>query len=233
MKKTAIILASGKGRRLNLGYNKVFARLAGKSILAYSIEAFEKNKNIDEIIIVSAKENLAEIKKLIKKNKYSKINKVIPGGARRQDSSYNGVMSLDNPDSKDIVLIHDGARPFLRKKIINESILNTIKYGASVTGLISKNDIKEIDKKNFIKQTLNREQIFITQTPQAFRVDLIQKAHIHARKKKIQTNDEASLLEIIEIKTKIVLGDEYNIKITTPFDLQFAKYYVKNFRYNS
>ena len=233
MKKTAIILASGKGRRLNLGYNKVFARLAGKSILAYSIEAFEKNKNIDEIIIVSAKENLAEIKKLIKKNKYSKINKVIPGGARRQDSSYNGVMSLDNPDSKDIVLIHDGARPFLRKKIINESILNTIKYGASVTGLISKNDIKEIDKKNFIKQTLNREQIFITQTPQAFRVDLIQKAHIHARKKKIQTNDEASLLEIIGKKVKVVLGDEYNIKITTPFDLQFAKNYVKNFRYNS
>ncbi|MHB1393587.1 MAG: 2-C-methyl-D-erythritol 4-phosphate cytidylyltransferase [Clostridia bacterium] len=219
---TAIILAAGKGIRMNVGMNKQFLVLKNKPILAHSIEAFQKCDLIDEIIVVANKDEEVGCKSgIIEKYGYKKVKEIVAGGAERQYSVYNGLMHVSS--KCDIVLVHDGARPLVTVAIIERCIDEVKNYGAVSCGVPLKETIKIIDENHNVKLTPNRDNIWITQTPQAFRLDILVKAHLNALEKKIPCTDDAMLVEQLGINVRMVYGDYENIKITTPDDLIMAE----------
>ncbi|MBU0647613.1 2-C-methyl-D-erythritol 4-phosphate cytidylyltransferase [Patescibacteria group bacterium] len=220
MKITAIILAAGRGTRMNAKTNKVFLTL-NQPIIAHTIRAFEKNPNITDIIIVTNPSEKQNIQNIISNQSFQKISKIISGGETRQESCYNGVMST-KPDT-DIIIIHDGARPFIRQETIDQSISDCQQYDVSVVGVPVKDTIKTADSNQFIEKTLDRSKLWAVQTPQVFMSSIIKKAHQQALADKFIGTDDTSLAERIGYKVKITPGHYDNIKITTPDDLIVAK----------
>lgn len=218
-KVSVIILAAGKGTRMKLGYNKLFYKLR-KPILSHTIKAFEKHTSIDQIILVIDKNEIKMVKNLIKKEGFTKINQIICGGKTRQDSAYNGIMATKNSD---IIMIHDGARPFINSDLISKIIIDTKKYGISVAGVPAKDTIKLANKNGFVNKTLERSKLWIIQTPQSFNTDLAKKVFQKAKEKNIIGTDDVSLAEALGYKVKMTLGHYDNIKITTPDDLLMAE----------
>ena len=226
MKNITIILASGTGSRSGLNIPKQFYKIKEKTLLEYSIEAFQNNTNIDEIIIVS-NPNFIELTKELA-NKYSKVVKIISGGETRQQSSYNGVMSITDTEAN--ILIHDAVRPFVTQTIINECIITLSQYNAINVAIESSDTILEIDENNFIKSVPNRKNLRRVQTPQCFKLDLIKNAHnLALNDKDFQPTDDCGLVLRYNLAPIfIVNGDETNIKITYPTDLEIAEKILEN-----
>ena len=222
MKNIAIILASGSGSRFLSNTPKQFCKVNNKTLIEYSIEAFENNKQISKIIIVTNPNYINETKNIISNNKYKKISKVVAGGATRQKSSYNGVFSV-NEDSCN-VLIHDAARPFVTQEIINNCINALKDYNAINVAIKATDTIIEINDNNIIKKTLNRDNLMCCQTPQCFNIDIIKEAHTLALKDKYSTaTDDCSLVLKYELADiYVVQGSNINIKITYPEDINKA-----------
>ena len=220
-----VIVAAGTGSRMNMGINKQFIKLEGKEIIYYTIEKFYKNENIDDIVVV-VKEEEAEFfrKKILDKYNFKNI-KIAYGGKERQDSVYNGLKSLDK--NCDIVLIHDGARPFVSDKIINKSIEEARENKAIVVGVPVKDTIKVIDNDNNIVDTPNRSLLWAVQTPQTFDYNLLIKSYEDAFKDNFYGTDDAMLVERIGYKVKMVEGSYNNIKITTQEDLNLGNQILK------
>lgn len=217
-KISVIILAAGKGRRMGREVNKQFLVLNNKPILSYTIAAFENNYNIDEIIVVAAKNEIEYCSKnVIEKYNFKKVTKVVEGGEERKDSVLNGLRSLSDCE---IVLIHDGARPFVNDRIINEGIENSRKYGACTCGVSPKDTIKIKSSDGFAIETPNREELFLVQTPQCFKYSLIKEAHEAITKvKNYNITDDTMVAELSGHKVYLYQGDYNNIKITTPEDM--------------
>lgn len=213
---SVIIVAAGSGKRMNMGINKQFIKLNKKEIIAHTIEAFYKNKNIDEIIVCIKKEEEELFKKeIIDKNKFENI-KIAYGGKERQDSIYNGLRKLSNECN--IVLIHDGARPFVDDRIINESISTAMEKKAVVVGTPVKDTIKIVNDGN-IEGTPSRATLWSAQTPQTFEYDLIIRAYDEAYKNNYYGTDDSMLVENIGQKVTMIMGSYDNIKITSPEDI--------------
>ncbi len=213
---SVIIVAAGSGKRMNMGINKQFIKLNKKEIIAHTIEAFYKNKNIDEIIVCIKKEEEELFKKeIIDKNKFENI-KIAYGGKERQDSIYNGLRKLSNKCN--IVLIHDGARPFVDDRIINESISTAMEKKAVVVGTPVKDTIKIVNDGN-IEGTPSRSTLWSAQTPQTFEYDLIIRAYDEAYKNNYYGTDDSMLVENIGQKVTMIMGSYDNIKITSPEDI--------------
>jgi 2-C-methyl-D-erythritol 4-phosphate cytidylyltransferase len=229
MKVTAVILAAGKAKRMGGKKNKIFLKLR-KSILGHTLEAFEKNSLVTEIILVANKNDFNDCYRIIKKENFRKIKRIIEGGETRQESSYKGVFSIKTLDNSDVIITHDGARPFVTQDVITNSINDAITHGASVVAVPVKDTIKEAivnSKDILVKKTLTRDNLWEIQTPQAFKADLIKKAHEYCKKNKIETTDDVTLIEKTGHKVKITKGHYDNLKITTPDDLIIAKYILK------
>ena len=145
MPNIAIITAAGKGTRMNSKLNKVLLTLVDKTIIEETIEVFENCNEIDSIVIIGNSDDIESLKKIIEKNQYKKIKKIIEGGARRQDSVYNGIKSLESPNDEDILLIHNGANPLVDEETILECIKQAKEHGAAVAALAAKDTIKEIE----------------------------------------------------------------------------------------
>ena len=219
---TAIILAAGRGTRMNSSMNKQYLVLKNKPILAHSIEIFQKCDLIDEIIVVANKDEEASCRtNVIEKYGYSKVKKLVSGGDERQFSVYNGLMQVDA--KCDIVLVHDGARPLLTSVIIERCIDGVERYGAVSCGVPIKETIKIVDENHNVRVTPKRDSIWITQTPQAFKLDTLIKAHLRAIEEEIVCTDDAMLVEQLGINVRMIEGDYENIKITTPDDLIIAE----------
>ncbi|HYE82979.1 MAG TPA: 2-C-methyl-D-erythritol 4-phosphate cytidylyltransferase [Clostridia bacterium] len=219
---TAIILAAGKGTRMNASMNKQYLMLKDKPILAHSIEIFQKCDLIDEIIVVLNKDEEASCRtNVIKKYGYSKVKELVAGGSERQHSVYNGLMHVSG--NCDTVLVHDGARPLLTEAVIKRCIDGVRNFGAVSCGVPIKETIKIIDENRNVKVTPRRDSIWITQTPQAFKLDILVKAHLNALEEGITCTDDAILVEQLGINVHMVEGDYENIKITTPDDLIIAE----------
>lgn len=213
---SVIIVAAGSGKRMNMGINKQFIKLNKKEIIAHTIEAFYKNKNIDEIIVCIKKEEEELFKKeIIDKNKFKNI-KIAYGGKERQDSIYNGLRKLSNKCN--IVLIHDGARPFVDDRIINESISTAMEKKAVVVGTPVKDTIKIVNDGN-IEGTPSRATLWSAQTPQTFEYNLIIRAYDEAYKNNYYGTDDSMLVENIGQKVTMIMGSYDNIKITSPEDI--------------
>ena len=217
---SVIIVAAGSGKRMKAGINKQFLLIDGKEILAHTIDKFY---NCDEIgeIIVCVKENEEEMlkEKIISKYGYKDI-KIAYGGKERQDTIKNGLEKLD--EDSEIVLIHDGARPFIEDEIIKNAISETKEHGATVVGVPVKDTIK-IVKDGKITDTPDRSIVWAAQTPQSFKREIVEVSYKNAYEKGIYGTDDAMLAEYAGYEVHMVKGSYDNIKITSPEDMGFAE----------
>lgn len=225
-KVTTIITAAGKGTRMNSNINKQYIDISGIPVLARTISAFQKCEAVNDIIVVVNEENIDYCKeKIIEKYNFTKVKSLVCGGAERQNSVYQGLCAAD--ENSNIVLIHDGARPFVSNKNIVDCINAAKIYGACGIGVRLKDTIKICDKNGFVESTPDRSSLWSIQTPQAFIYDIIMDAH----KKAIQCGyigtDDMVLVERQGIKVKIIEGSYQNIKITTPEDLLTGELIIK------
>lgn len=211
---SVIILAAGKGTRLNLGYNKVFYEIHHKTILEYSVDYFLNDPSFSEVIVVANEKDLSQLKQIL----IGKEVKITLGGITRQESVYNGLKKVNNK----YVMIHDGARPFIDKNDI-ENLKLVVKENACVLGKKLKDSIA---KHSFGKlQTyVNRDNYVLLLTPQAFTTTKIVKAYELAMKNENSYSDDASLYmhELLD-DVIIIEGNEFNIKLTTELDLKILE----------
>lgn len=222
----AVILASGKGERMNCGFPKQFAEIKGKTIIERSIEAFEENEKTDKIIIVSEPSTIEKIKEIVQRNGYKKVSKIVPGGAVRAESSSHGVGEVVEDDAK--VLIHDAARPLVTQKIINDCITALDSCDAVNVAIKATDTIIEAENGK-MKDATERSRMMQVQTPQGFRVSTIKKAHSMAKKEGFAgaTDDCGIVFRYGLSEIRIVEGDRINIKITYPEDIVIAEMFVE------
>lgn len=222
---TAIIVAAGTGSRISLPVPKQFYKLSGKPILAYTIEKFERSSAIDTIVLVTGKDSIDYCRKeIIEKYAFSKICAVVPGGSNRQESVYQGLMAAGSPE---IVLIHDGVRPFVSDQNINDIISETRKSDCCVLGVRAKDTVKICSPDLIIRETPGRDTLWLAQTPQGFRYELLLEAHEFAIREALDSTDDAALVEHMGHKVRMVPGSYENIKITTGEDLLIGEWMIK------
>lgn len=225
-KNCVVIVAGGKGKRMGEPISKQFLLLDDKPILYYTLKVFDNCNSIDDIILVISKEDIDYFNNNIKDTfTFKKLKAVVEGGKERQDSVYNGLKSCKECD---IVLIHDGARPFVEEDMIIKGIETSKRYGASACGVIPKDTIKVREVNGFSESTLDRNTLIAVQTPQCFKYDLILKAHEYINKNNISVTDDTMALELMGNKVYLYEGKYTNIKVTTPEDLILARYLVKH-----
>lgn len=226
---SAVIVAGGRGKRLGAGISKQYIKLGEREILAWTLDAFEKMDKVDEIILVVPRDEIDYCREnIVAAYGYRKVARIIQGGAERQDSVYNGLLACGL--ETEIVLIHDGARPFVSSEIINRSIAGAIKDGACAVAVPVKDTLKILDSEGYVESTPDRNKLFAVQTPQAFHYELIMEAHRKALKEKISVTDDTMLVEYLGGKVKLVEGDYLNIKVTTREDLIFGEAILKEIR---
>lgn len=219
---SAIIVAAGKGTRMNMSINKQFVDLNDSPLLAHTIKVFQNTAIINEIVIVVNEDDIDFVRNsIVEKYLYTKVSKIVAGGDQRQSSVYNGIRNL-NPHA-DLIAIHDGARPFVTSDIIMNAISAAIENSSAICAVKVKDTIKTSSEDGFVDKTLERNCLWSVQTPQVFRSDILVKAHEDAITNGYLGTDDAVLVERIGIKTKIVPGSYNNIKITTKEDLAFAQ----------
>jgi len=226
----SIILASGKGERFDYYKPKQFIKIAGKTLLEHTLDAFENNSAIDEIILVINPLCKDLTENIIINNHYKKIKKILNGGETRKESSFIGVNSINDDDAK--VLIHDAVRPFISDRIINECVEALDRFSAVDVAIKSADTIIQINDENIINNIPQRNYMMRGQTPQAFRVGLIKKAHELSEKEgNFEFTDDCGLIVKYNLAdVYVVNGEETNIKITYPEDIFLAD---KLFQINS
>jgi 2-C-methyl-D-erythritol 4-phosphate cytidylyltransferase len=226
MKADAVIVSAGKGQRFIEGRKKQFFSLAGKPILAYTLDSFDACPLIRSILLVVGQEDQDYcLKEIVEKFQYKKVSQVTPGGKRRQDSVRNGLDAL--PADADIIVIHDGVRPFVTREMIEGSIRSAIRFGAAILAMPVKDTIKMAHPDGTVLKTLERESLYQAQTPQTFQASLIREAYLKAMQDGFVGTDDASLIERLGRKIHILPGSYTNIKITTPEDLMLAELILK------
>jgi 2-C-methyl-D-erythritol 4-phosphate cytidylyltransferase len=219
---TVIIVAAGKGRRMGSDTPKQYLVIDGKVILDKTIEQFEKNSMVDNIIVVVNNEDMELVKKKLSYER-PRINKIVIGGEQRTNSVYNGILNIEEDMQNGIVLIHDGVRPFVSQKLINNCIETSYENGACVPVIDLVDTVKHITKDDFVKKTIDRNKHKAVQTPQAFDYEIIKKCYEQALEDKIKVTDDSALVEHYGYKVKAIKGLQKNIKITTQFDLRVAE----------
>lgn len=234
MKCSAIVLAAGRGKRMNSNVQKQYMMLLEKPVLYYSLKAFEESF-VDEIILVTGKEEIEYCRtEIVEKYEFCKVKKIVAGGKERYHSVLKGIEACELCD---YLFIHDGARPLITETILSRSLLAVKEYGACAVGVKVKDTIKIEDGNGFIRETPNRNYLWNIQTPQTFAFTEIREAY-----EKLAAN-EASLLEqgiavtddtmvyqyFFDKKVRLVEGSYENIKITTPEDLKTAELFLSHF----
>ncbi len=222
MTASAIIVAGGKGIRMRGTVRKQYLEIAGQPVLCHTLRAFAACRSVEQIFLVIPAQDTDFCREFIvsRLGFQEKIRMVI-GGKERQDSVYNGLVAAEEYGG--IVVIHDGVRPFVLPEQIEATIRCAEQSGASMLGIPVFDTLKQTDESGTVEKTLNRERIWLAQTPQTFRYDLIRRAHESARKAGYFGTDDASLAERLGEKVRMIEGSRFNIKITTPEDLQFAQ----------
>jgi 2-C-methyl-D-erythritol 4-phosphate cytidylyltransferase len=221
---SAIVLAAGRGRRLKTEGSKPLIKINCLPTLIYSLRKLSLTPGIKEIILVVNKLNSVKVQHAVKKYRIKKISHIVMGGERRQDSVQNGLKKIDR--HANLVLIHDSARPFIDKKSISSVIKQAKMQGAAILAVPLKATVKCASRQYFVKDTLNRNDLWEIQTPQVFKKELILRAY--KRFGNIEVTDDAALVEKLGAKVKIVPGSYFNIKITTPEDLIVAEAIAKS-----
>ena len=217
-----IVTASGIGKRMGFSYPKQFHEIFGRPIFIKTLEEMSKSKFIDKVIIVTNKENIDKVKQHIDKYNINLEIEVIEGGSERQYSVYNAIKLIN--DRNAIIGVQDAVRPNIKVDYIDDTYIQLLEnkdIDGFVVGVPSKDTIKIIDEHGFITSTPKREYIFNAHTPQVFNSEILIKAYEMADKDNFLGTDDASLVERINGKIKIYVGEYDNIKVTTIDDLKF------------
>ncbi|MCR5053691.1 MAG: 2-C-methyl-D-erythritol 4-phosphate cytidylyltransferase [Lachnospiraceae bacterium] len=224
---SAIVLSAGKGKRMGNDRPKQYMDLWGKPVICHTLSAFESS-HVDEVILVTAEDDIEICQKdLVLKYGFRKVKKIVAGGEARYDSVYEGLKAAEG----EYVLIHDGARCLITADVIDDAIKWVKKYDACVVGMPSKDTVKIADQDSYVESTPKRDNVWIIQTPQCFKKDLIRKAfdRMYEKKDFSGITDDAMVAErFMDTKVKLVEGSYDNIKITTPEDLITAEMIIKH-----
>lgn len=232
MKTTAIVLAGGRGKRMNSAVPKQFLMIQDKPVLYYSLKAFE-DSFIDSIILVASEDDKEYCQKeIVEKYRFRKIDKIVSGGKERYHSVLNGIKAAGECD---YIFIHDGARPFVTLDMLQRLYECVTECNACVAGMPVKDTIKIADENGYIATTPKRDLVWLIQTPQVFSYELIKKAYLLLEKEEyslieqgISITDDAMVVEtLLGEKVKLVEGSYRNIKITTPEDMGVAEGFLK------
>lgn len=230
MYNVAVILAGGVGNRLGSEIPKQLLQVCGKTIIEYSIEAFEKNEHIDEIVIVINSKYLDQIRSITSRKKYTKVSKIIAGGDSRSSSSLAAINAFKNMNNDNLnLLFHDSVRPLISQQIINEVANALERYNAVNVGVKTTDTIMKLDCDNFMQEVPARNLLYRTQTPQAFRYSTISKAyHLAMQDTDFKATDDCGVVlkYLSDEKIYVVNGEERNIKITYKADLDIMKLHL-------
>ena len=212
----AIVVAAGASRRMG-GVDKTFATLGGKPLIAHSLDALHASDRVDSVVVVLSDANVDQAARLVAEGRYHKVTSICLGGKRRQDSVRRGLDRL--PDAEWIV-VHDGARPLVDAGLIERCLAEALLTGVAVAAVPVKDTIKAANADMVVTQTLGRETLWIVQTPQVFRSDILSEAHGMVND---DVTDDASMVERVGGKVRLFMGSYDNIKVTTPEDLPVAE----------
>lgn len=214
----AVVPAGGRGTRIGDETPKQFLQLGEVPLLVHALRVLESNKTICEIVVVVPHDAVTYCQKeLLPQFTFSKISKVISGGTRRQDSVWNGLQAVDG--RTEIVLVHDAVRPFVTDTMVEKVVDGAKAHGAAIVAIPLHDTIKRAAPDGMIETTLDRQQLWLAQTPQAFGIELLREAHQLSQQADVEATDDACLVERIGHRVSIVNGSTDNIKVTRPEDL--------------
>lgn len=228
MKASVIIAAGGIGKRMGKDKPKQYLELLGKPMICHTLDRFLDLTDIKKIIVVLPPDFVSSFREdVLKAYDYDLgFIEVAAGGEKRQDSVRNGLKLV--PDDFDVVLVHDGCRPFVSQSLVEKSIQVALEMGAAVVAAPIKETVKKVSASGNVEETIDRRHLWGAQTPQAFRVDLLKKAMDGAYRDGFYGTDDATLVERIGKKVQVIEGDYFNIKITTPEDMVMAEAIAKS-----
>ncbi len=226
MSKTyAVIPAAGRGLRMGKDRPKQFLEVSGKPLLAHTLDTLSRAAFLSGILLVVPADFMEAAGEMVERDVRAQMPiRVIEGGAERRDSVYNALMVL--PPDCEWVLVHDGVRPFASQAMIEAAWMGARETGASIAALPSTDTVKQVERDRVV-DTLPREKIWLVQTPQVFRKDVILRAYREARMDGRLVTDDSSLVERLGIEVAVVKGEPTNIKVTTPADLVWAEWYLR------
>lgn len=216
----AVIVAAGRGERVGAGLPKQFLPLRGVPVLVRAVRPFQASPLIDEVVVVVPAETVEQVRRLLRQHGLSKVTAAVEGGPTRQESVRRGLAALG---ASDLVVVHDGARPLVQQSIIARVVEAAREDGAATAALPATETIKVVDRTGRVDATLDRERVWIVQTPQAFRTAWLVDAHERAPQDGANATDDAGLVERAGYPVRVVLGSPENLKITTGDDLSLAE----------
>jgi 2-C-methyl-D-erythritol 4-phosphate cytidylyltransferase len=218
----AVVVAAGKGERMGMLLPKPFLSVAGIPLVVHTLRNLTRSSLIKKVILVVAAERESLCRELLEESGPFTLPLVITqGGEERQDSVRLGLAALES--DCDIVVIHDAARPFLTAEVVDRSVAVAAEYGGALVAMPVRDTIKQVNKEQMVIATVPRQDLWLAQTPQTFRVEVIREAHRLAHLLGVTVTDDAALVEWAGGRIRIVPGDARNFKITTPEDLQLAE----------
>lgn len=223
----AVIVAAGNGTRMGTKESKQYLPLKNKPVVIHTLERFQSLPECKVIVWVVSAQDDDRCQRWVQEYQLNKVRHIIAGGVERQQSVYAGLQALQR-DQLDYVCIHDGVRPFIDKAKIKDCYMAAQKYRAAVLAVPVKDTIKQVNKEGSVVATLDRRNLWFIQTPQVFRLGDIITAHQQAAAEGFSGTDDATLVERIGITVSIIIGDEANMKLTTPADFRWAKWWASN-----
>jgi 2-C-methyl-D-erythritol 4-phosphate cytidylyltransferase len=218
----AIVPSAGLGKRFGTAVKKPFVEIRGIPLFIHALKELHAIPFISEIVPVLMEEDRDSGRRLVDSYGLHKIKRIAPGGKERQDSVYNALTLISQHGG--LILIHDGVRPLVSSELVNRLVHEMQDVDGVVPGLPVKETLKEVNKQGFVVNTVKRETVWSIQTPQVFAFDILKKAYKRAYKDGYSATDDAALVENIGGKVKIIPGSPYNIKVTTPEDLEMVQY---------
>ncbi|MFJ7935205.1 2-C-methyl-D-erythritol 4-phosphate cytidylyltransferase [Sporosarcina sp. NPDC096371] len=226
MEYTVMIPAAGSGQRMGAGYNKLFLKLNDKPILVHTLEVFEGDPACAGIILAVKPDERIHIQSMLDQFAITKVKAMVDGGGERQNSVAACIRAYDG---ESVVLVHDAARPFIRRTVIAELVKTASEHGAAIAGVRAKDTMK-FAVAGVIEETVDRDKLWIIQTPQAFRYALLQEASTKAEAEGFLGTDESMLVERLGHAVRIVESTYDNVKMTTQEDLVFGEILLKSSR---
>ena len=225
-KVTALIPAAGMGKRMGRAVAKQFLPLGERPLLAHALLTFQRAPEIDEIIPILAEEEMEHcLEGVIEHYHITKVRTLVAGGKERQDSVYQGLQKVG--EETEVVLVHDGVRPFVTSTMIKESVELAKKGICAVVGVPLKDTIKEVNAEGKVVKTMERSRLWAIQTPQAFPAKTLKRVYEESYKQKMHGTDDATFAERAGLDVHVIMGSYDNIKVTTPEDLVLAEEILK------
>jgi 2-C-methyl-D-erythritol 4-phosphate cytidylyltransferase len=221
----AIVVAAGRGNRLGAPTAKAFLPVGGRPLVIYSLKTLAQCPTVAAIVLVVAPECIAVAQETLSHyGPWPVPVKVVSGGAERQDSVRAGIDAAD--EATELILVHDAARPFVSPACVTACMEAAADHGAAIAAVPARDSVKMVAADRVITQTLDRQLVWLAQTPQAFRAGVLRQAHRQASRDGYSATDDAALVERLGVTVRVVLGEATNLKVTTPEDLAWAEWYV-------